>query len=164
MIANDPNVTMAERMAFSCHSNPNLHITYIRAGHNSNFAFQKAVSGAPVPQKKEILKKKAVVEKGAKTKKKPQKQASMPPNKTSRSKAKVICKATPPTKLDYMKAPPTTVCSKKAKLILCKSSPTPKKLAPRKKAAPPKKTATRLATRLTCFRRSVRVPKKKKLE
>jgi hypothetical protein len=164
MIANDPNVTMAERMAFSRHSNPNSHIAYIRAGHNSDFAFQKAVSGAPMPKKKEILQKKAVVKKGAKTKKKPQKQASMPPNKTSRSKAKVIRKATPPTTLAYMKAPPTTVCSKKAKAVLCKSSRTPQKLAPHKKAAPPKKTATRLATRSTCVRRSVRVPKKKKLE
>ena len=61
MIANDPNVTMAERMASSRHSNANSHIGYIRAGHNSDFDFQKAVSGAPMPKKKEILRSKSMV-------------------------------------------------------------------------------------------------------
>jgi hypothetical protein len=61
MIAYDPSVTMAERMSFSRHNNPSLHIAYICAGHNSNFSFQKAVSGAPtMPNKKEILEKKSI--------------------------------------------------------------------------------------------------------
>jgi hypothetical protein len=52
MIAkNDPNITMSEKMAYSCHSNPSSDIAYIRAGHNSDFAFQKAISGAPKWQK-----------------------------------------------------------------------------------------------------------------
>jgi hypothetical protein len=63
MIANNPNVTMAERMAFSCHSNPSSHITYIQTGHNSDFSFQKAVSGALLRKKKEILKKEFMVKK-----------------------------------------------------------------------------------------------------
>jgi hypothetical protein len=63
MIANDINVNMAEHMTFSHHSNPSSHIVYIRAGHNSNFAFQKAVSGAPKPKKKELLQKHSMAEK-----------------------------------------------------------------------------------------------------
>jgi hypothetical protein len=55
MIANNPNVNMAEQMAFSRHNNASSHIAYIRAGHNSDFAFQKAVSGAPMPKKKQLL-------------------------------------------------------------------------------------------------------------
>jgi hypothetical protein len=43
---------MVESMAYSCHSNPSSHISYIQAGHNSDFAFQKAVSGVPMPKKK----------------------------------------------------------------------------------------------------------------
>jgi hypothetical protein len=66
MIANNPNVNMAKQMAFSWHSNASSHIAYIRAGHNSDFSFQKAISGAPMPQKKEIMKAKAMATKVAK--------------------------------------------------------------------------------------------------
>jgi hypothetical protein len=49
-----------EKMAYSHHINPSAHIAYIRAGHNSDFAFQKAISGAPMlPKKKEILQQKS---------------------------------------------------------------------------------------------------------
>jgi hypothetical protein len=56
-------------MAFSRHSNPSSHIAYVRAGHNSDYNFQKAVSGAPMPKKKEILARKAMATKVAKMKK-----------------------------------------------------------------------------------------------
>jgi hypothetical protein len=55
MIANNLNVNMGEQMAFSRHNNPSSHIAYIRAGHNSDFLFQKAVSGASMPTKKQLL-------------------------------------------------------------------------------------------------------------
>jgi hypothetical protein len=54
---------MAEQVAFSCHNNPSSHIPYIRAGNNSDFAFQKAVSGAPMPKKKQLLQKYSMREK-----------------------------------------------------------------------------------------------------
>ncbi len=63
MMANNPSVTCAERMAFSRHTNASSHLAYIRAGHNSDFAFQKAVSDAPMPKKKEILQQKSVATK-----------------------------------------------------------------------------------------------------
>jgi hypothetical protein len=107
MIANNPNVTMAERMAFSRHTNASSHIAYIRAGHNSDFAFQKAVSGAPLPNKKDILKKRTATKKGVRmAKKKLQKVASIPKKVTKKPKAKAVRKATPPKNLAYMKAPP----------------------------------------------------------
>jgi hypothetical protein len=56
---------------FSFHSNPSSYIAYIQAGHNSDFAFQKTVSGMPMPKKEEILLQKSVdtkVGKVAKTK------------------------------------------------------------------------------------------------
>jgi hypothetical protein len=49
MIANDPNMNMAEQMVVSHHNNPSSYIAYIFAGHNSNFTFQKAISGATMP-------------------------------------------------------------------------------------------------------------------
>ena len=55
MIANNRSVKMAEQRAFSRHNNASSHIAYICAGHNSDFAFQKAVSGAPMPKKKQLL-------------------------------------------------------------------------------------------------------------
>jgi hypothetical protein len=65
-IANNPYVNMAKQMDFSRHSNASSHIAYIRAGHNSDFSFQKAISGAPMPKKKEIVKTKAMATKVAK--------------------------------------------------------------------------------------------------
>jgi hypothetical protein len=53
-IANNPNINMTKQMDFSRHSNTSSHIAYIRAGHNSDFSFQKAIYGAPMPKKKEI--------------------------------------------------------------------------------------------------------------
>ncbi len=97
-IANDPNVSMAERMCFTRHSNPSSHIAYIRAGHNSNFAFQKAVSRAPMPKKKEIIQKNSAVTKISKATKKAAAAGQM--------RTKVICKFDPPIAPAYMKAPP----------------------------------------------------------
>jgi hypothetical protein len=50
-------------MAFSHHSNPSSHIAYIQAGHSLNYAFQKAVLGAPMPKKKEILQEQSATQK-----------------------------------------------------------------------------------------------------
>jgi hypothetical protein len=63
MIASNPSVMMAERMAFWHHGNPSSHIAYIQDGHNSDFAFQKAISSAPITKKKEILEKKSTAKK-----------------------------------------------------------------------------------------------------
>jgi hypothetical protein len=101
MIANDPNVTMSERMAFARHSNPSSHIAYIRAGHNSDFAFQKAVSGAPMPKKKQIVAKHAAVVSIEK-----KKNCLSVWKKVSSSSLKVICKKLLPP---FMKAPPKSL-------------------------------------------------------
>jgi len=116
MIANNPNVTCAERMAFSRHSNASSHIAYIRSGHNSDFAFQKAVSGAPMPTKKIILSEQALKTKlmkstKAKGKKAPIKKKSPPlkPKKARKVIQKVVRKATTPLKAPTsMKSPPST--------------------------------------------------------
>jgi spore germination cell wall hydrolase CwlJ-like protein len=92
-IANNPNVNMAKQMAFSWHSNASSHITCIRAGHNSDFSFQKAISSALMPKKKEIVKTKAMATKVAKM------------AKTKLRKAIVIHKAKPQKAPSYMKAP-----------------------------------------------------------
>jgi hypothetical protein len=100
MIADNPNINMAEQMAFSRHSNASSHIAYIRAGHNSDFSFQKAISGAPpIPKKKEIVKTKAMATKVAKM------------AKAKLCKAKVIRKAKPLKAPSYMKAPPKRLIS-----------------------------------------------------
>jgi hypothetical protein len=114
MIANDPNVTMAEKMAYSRHSNPSSHIAYIRAGHNSDFAFQKAVSGAPMPKKKAILQQKSVVTNAAKMAKRSTRKRASRPRKVTCSKAMAIRKATPPKELAYLKAPPKSSVSRPA--------------------------------------------------
>jgi hypothetical protein len=112
MIANDPNVTMAEKIAYSCHSNPSSHIAYIRAGNNSDFAFEKAVPGAPMPKKKEILQQKSVATKVTKMAKKTSIQkVVLRPRKVTPSKAMAIQKATPPKELACLKAPPKSYVS-----------------------------------------------------
>jgi hypothetical protein len=115
MIANNPHVSCAERMAFSRHSSASSHIAYIRAGHNSDFAFQKAVSGAPMPAKKVIRADHATTKKLAKATKKKLQTASSIAKKVSHSKPrlirKVARKATPPQAPSYMKAPPKSSIS-----------------------------------------------------
>jgi hypothetical protein len=99
-IANNLNVDMAEQMAFSWHSNASSHIAYIRAGHNSDFSFQKAISGAPMPKKKEIVKTKSMATKVAKM------------AKTKLRKVMVVIRKTKPPKApSYMKAPPKRLIS-----------------------------------------------------
>jgi hypothetical protein len=111
------NVKMAKQMAFSQHSNATSHITCIKAGHNSDLSFQKAISGAPMPKKKDIEKMKdtaAKVAKMAKMKLKnviPIQYKAIPrkakvvlmPNKVITRKAKVIHRAKPPKAPSYMK-------------------------------------------------------------
>ena len=104
MIANDPNVNMAERMAFSRHNNASSHIAYIRAGHNSDFSFQKAVSGAPMPKKKEILKKQSLAKKIAKKETKTKNLKVAPP--MLKRAPPTIRKTNPQKKPKAMKAPP----------------------------------------------------------
>jgi hypothetical protein len=132
MIANDPTVSMAERMAFSRHSNPGSHIAYIRAGHNSDFAFQRAVSGAPMPKKKEIMKQKTTVKREQPKKPRKSRAGLKPPPAEAKkgvlkaapldtkppAKAKGVLKAAPAKALQAMKKPPA-----KAKGVL-KAAPT----------------------------------------
>jgi hypothetical protein len=131
MIANDPTVSMAERMAFSRHSNPGSHIAYIRAGHNSDFAFQRAVSGAPMPKKKEIMKQKTTVKREQPKKPRKSRAGLKPPPAVAKgvlkaapldtkppAKAKGVLKAAPAKALQEMKKPPA-----KAKGVL-KAAPT----------------------------------------
>jgi hypothetical protein len=134
-MANNQSVTCAERMAFARHSNPSSHIAYIRAGHNSDFAFQKAVSGAPMPAKKEILAGQATAKKvqkaGRKKVKKPPpigiKSSTMKAKMIRKVKCKVIRKATPPESPSYMKAPPKSLISAPAtRAAVRKSKRTPK--------------------------------------
>jgi hypothetical protein len=132
---------MAERMSFSRHSNPASHIAYIRAGHNSDFAFQKAVSGAPMPHKKEILVKKFSAAKN---------RADVKKSASASTKKKVIHKKfKPPRHLAYMKAPPQAL----------ESHSNDRKKAPISK----KPISRRVASRATvaAVRRSTRVPKPK---
>jgi hypothetical protein len=42
-------------MSFTRHTNAGSHLAYVRSGHNLDNAFQKSVSGAPMPTKKKIL-------------------------------------------------------------------------------------------------------------
>jgi hypothetical protein len=131
-IANDPNVTDPERMSFARHTSANSHLAYIRPGHNSDFAFQKSVSGAPMPTKKKILLQQAnMVRESKKTKR-------IPKAKPGILRKKVARKATPPQAPAYMKAPPKTST----------------------KAPPTKKLS--LATRSSVVRRSARDRKPKK--
>jgi hypothetical protein len=134
MMANNPNVTCAERMAFSRHSNPSSHIAYIRAGHNSDFAFQKAISGAPMPAKKSILARQAATKKVAKATKKKFIKATSLGKIASQSKPKmvrkVVRKAIPPVAPSYMKAPPKRSVSPPATRAAVRKStrvPKPKK-------------------------------------
>jgi hypothetical protein len=134
MIANDPNVSMAERMAFSRHSNAQSHIAYIRAGHNSDFSFQKAVSGAPMPKKKVILRKKAVATKAFKaSQKEAQKKATSTIfKKATACKPNVARKAIAPKAPRYMKSPPQSSISPpatRAAVRMSKRAPKPKKRA-----------------------------------
>jgi hypothetical protein len=48
-------------MLFAHHTSASTHLAYVRPGHNSNFAFQKSVSGAPMPTKKKILLQQAMM-------------------------------------------------------------------------------------------------------
>jgi hypothetical protein len=114
MIANNPNVNMAKQMAFSWHSNASSHIAFIRAGHNSDFSFQKAISGAPMPKKKEIVKTKTRAIKVAKM------------AKAKLWKAKVICKAKPPKAPSYMKALPNRLISGATRVTPIQSARAPK--------------------------------------
>jgi hypothetical protein len=134
MIANNPHVSCAERMAFSRHSNPSSHIAYIRAGHNSDFAFQKAVSGAPMPAIKVMRAAHATTKKLAKATKKKTQTASSIAKKVSHSKPKmvrkVVRKVTPPQAPSYMKAPPKSLISPPATRAAVRKSkrvPKPKK-------------------------------------
>jgi hypothetical protein len=104
------NVSIAEQMKFSRHSNPSSHIAYVRAGHNSDFAFQKVISGAPMPNKKLILSDQAATKQLARmTKTKPKNTSTLrkkAPQSEPKMNRKVVRKATPPVAPTYMKAPP----------------------------------------------------------
>jgi hypothetical protein len=114
MIANDPNIMMAEKMAYSRHSNPSSHIAYIRAGHNSDFAFQKAISGAPMPKKQEIPQQKSVATKVIKRAKQGSRKLSPCPRKQQNPRPGVL-QGQPPKQLAYtMKAPPKSSVSHSA--------------------------------------------------
>jgi hypothetical protein len=99
-IANDPNVTDPERMLFARHTSANSHLAYVRPGHNSDFAFQKSVSGAPMPTKKKILLQQAATMRESK------KAKGMSLKAKPKVIRKVARKATPPQAPTYMKAPP----------------------------------------------------------
>jgi hypothetical protein len=101
-IANDPNVTDPERMSFARHMSANSHLAYIRPGHNSDFAFQKSVSGAPMPTKKKILLQQADMVRESK------KAKGILKAKPRIIRKKVAQKATPPQAPTYMKALPKT--------------------------------------------------------
>jgi hypothetical protein len=98
-------------MISSHRSNPSSHIANIRASNNSDFAFQKVVSGAPMPKKKEILQQKSVATKVVKIVKTRLHNVVLMPKKETLSKAMKIHKATPPKELAYMKAPPKSSAS-----------------------------------------------------
>jgi hypothetical protein len=57
-------------MSFSHHTNAGSHLAYARSSHNSDYAFQKSVSGAPMPTKKKILLQQAATVRAARKLKK----------------------------------------------------------------------------------------------
>jgi hypothetical protein len=120
-LANDPKITNPERMSFARHTSEKSHRHYVRPGHNSDFAFQKSVSGAPMPTKKNILLQQASTMRAAKRVKGKVPKACPIPKKAVQSKPKV------PT---HMKAPPTKKRSTLPKLSVVRRSlraPKPKK-------------------------------------
>jgi hypothetical protein len=54
-ITNDPNITDPKRSLFAHHTSASSQLADVRPGHNSDFAFQKSVSGAPMPTKKKDI-------------------------------------------------------------------------------------------------------------
>jgi hypothetical protein len=82
-------------MSFARHMNASSHLAYVRSGHNSDYAFQKSVSGAPMPTKKNILLQQAAMKRAAK-KATGNKMLLKPcpiPNKAVPSKPKMVQKA-----------------------------------------------------------------------
>jgi hypothetical protein len=137
-IANDPSVTDPERMSFARHTNASSHLAYVRSGHNSDYAFQKSVSGAPMPTKKNILLQQAAMKRAVKkatgNKRMPLKACPIP-QKAVPSKPKIVRKAA--------------------------QKPIPKQ-APTHMKAPPSSKRSTPATRRSLLRRSARLPKHKK--
>ncbi len=127
-LANDPKITNPERMSFARHTSEKSHRHYVRPGHNSDFAFQKSVSGAPIPTKKMILFQQASTMRAAKRVKGTKvPKASTTPKKAVPSKSKVprkvARKAIPPKVPTYMvKAPPTKKLSTLPKLSVVRRS------------------------------------------
>jgi hypothetical protein len=134
LIANDASVTDPERMSFARHRNASSHLAYVRSGHNSDCAFQKSVSGAPMPTKKNILLQQAATKRAAKKAPGIPLKACPIPKKAIPSKPKIVRKAA-------QKAIPTK--------------------APTQKKAPPSSKRSTPATRSSVVRRSARIPKPK---
>jgi hypothetical protein len=134
-LANDPKITNPERMSFARHTSEKSHRHYVRPGHNSDFAFQKSVSGAPMPTKKNILLQQASTMRAAKRVKGKVPKACPIPKKAVQSKPKQVLrkvarKAIPSKVPTYMKAPPTKKRSTLPKLSVVRRSlraPKPKK-------------------------------------